>query len=76
MVRLLQWILVGYIHRWKILREVKFSQFEDRPKDVTTTGTRFYLQCECCGDVLKRDFTRDTSERRAFGSALAYGVQN
>lgn len=49
MLRLLQWLFVGHVHRWKILENRSLANGSG------STGSRYILQCEACGDVCKRD---------------------
>lgn len=49
MLRLLQYIITGHSHRWKVLEQVGLLGIEG------SRGTRFILQCEQCGNVRKRD---------------------
>lgn len=53
MLRLLQWIVMGHVHRWKVRSEGNLNH--TRKGQIVETGSRFILQCERCGDVVKRD---------------------
>lgn len=51
MIRLLQFLVFGHWHKWKILtkhRYVDFANYVDE-KDVLARGTQYTLQCEKCG---------------------------
>lgn len=54
MIRLLQWLFLGHVHKWKTLREGSLATENDAGKMVAR-GQRFIQQCECCGIVVKRD---------------------
>jgi hypothetical protein len=48
MIRFLQWLILGHIHRWKTI--------DTRPlESAWAKGTRYHQQCEHCGIVKKRD---------------------
>lgn len=53
MVWLLKFLVFGHVHRWKILSETPLTCTHKGM--VLDRGTRFHLQCEKCGDVMKRD---------------------
>lgn len=49
MIRLLQLIFLGHIHKWKTVEK---SAYEGRTQGrVTSKGTVFTLQCEHCGEM-------------------------
>ena len=48
MIRLLQLLFLGHIHKWKIIRT---TQIYDEPDDELPYGTRYDLQCEHCGKI-------------------------
>lgn len=47
MHRLLQLLLDGCFHRWKILREIRL--YKDGQE--MSCGTKYILQCERCGKI-------------------------
>ena len=50
MLRLLQWLFVGHVHKWSTLETRKLST-----TDGSETGVRYIQQCDHCGIVKKRD---------------------
>jgi hypothetical protein len=52
MIRLLQWLLFGHIHEWKIE-----SRNECQHIRTGERWTRYYLQCKTCGIVKIKDPT-------------------
>lgn len=53
MLRLLQWIFLGHVHKWKT---VSAGDLEARGDDrINLRGKRYIQQCETCGMVVKRD---------------------
>jgi len=42
-------ILIGCSHKWKIIDERDFSDYDGR-----RIGTSYYLQCEKCGNVKRK----------------------
>lgn len=50
MVRFLQWLFIGHVHKWKTIRENPLHAVNTKE-----TGTRYTQQCEHCGKVVKRD---------------------
>lgn len=53
MIRLIQFLIFGHWHKWKILKEVPLVVHEFSGND--SKGTRYFCQCEKCGRVIKRD---------------------
>lgn len=52
MIKLLYWLIVGHIHKWKIIQEEVLN--------YTSTGEtgvcqRYTLQCEHCGNIKTKD---------------------
>jgi hypothetical protein len=52
MMRLLQWLFVGHVHKWKNL--TRHNVVNKRGK---VTGEAYVQQCEQCGVVTRRDLT-------------------
>jgi hypothetical protein len=53
MLRLLQLIFLGHIHKWKIIKENPLIR-----RDIDTpdqTGINYVLQCEHCGTLKQFD---------------------
>lgn len=50
MIRLLQWIVFGHVHKWETLHEKKLTD-----RDTGAVGTRFLCRCSTCGRVKKWD---------------------
>lgn len=48
MLWLLKFCVFGHVHRWKIINSIRLVDGGER------IGTRYHLQCEKCGDVVKR----------------------
>lgn len=46
MLKLLQLLLYGHQHKWKIIKQVGMGYDEK-----IITRQRFYLQCEVCGNI-------------------------
>ena len=46
MIRLLQLLFYGHIHKWKIIKTHELTMTGSK-----STGTRHELQCEKCGNV-------------------------
>lgn len=58
MIRLLQLLIFGHVHKWKTLEERPLVRPEQVVEGTTygqRTGTRYIQQCEHCGIVEKRD---------------------
>lgn len=55
MIRFLQLLFFGHVHKWKTIKVVPFENWGESPKEVTARGTRYVQQCEACGVVVKRD---------------------
>lgn len=49
MILLVQWLIFGHIHKWKILTSnlVTYKYLSGS----TSIGTRYVLQCEHCGNM-------------------------
>lgn len=50
MVRLLQLLIFGHVHKWRETNRVRLSM-----QDSGDTGTRVYCTCETCGEPRKFD---------------------
>jgi hypothetical protein len=50
MIRLLQWLIYGHCHKWKILEKVQVKS-----SDGERLWTRHYCQCETCGVIKSFD---------------------
>lgn len=49
MLKLLQFLFTGHIHKYNIIKEESIeSYYKDRK---LSTATRYYLQCEICGEI-------------------------
>jgi hypothetical protein len=46
MIALLQILIFGHAHKWKVMKEVSVVDDEQFP-----IGTRYYCQCEKCGRI-------------------------
>lgn len=53
MIRLLQWLFLGHVHKWKTLEKRELRQTYGGKVD--SVGTRYIQECETCGIVVKRD---------------------
>lgn len=53
MIRLLQMLFMGHVHRWKTIEKTNLSTMDG--DKVAATGARYIQQCETCGIVKKRD---------------------
>lgn len=54
MIRLLQLLFLGHVHKWKTIDEGPLTVRDERQRPVSS-GTRYVQQCERCGIVVKRD---------------------
>jgi hypothetical protein len=54
MIRLLQLLIFGHVHKWVTIKEGKFY---DRPESSMPCGVVYYQQCEHCGKVIRRALT-------------------
>jgi hypothetical protein len=56
-IRLLQLLFLGHVHKWKTLEKspLKIWQDEVGKGPITGAGERYIQQCETCGKVIKRD---------------------
>jgi hypothetical protein len=50
MMRLLQWLFVGHVHKWKNLTQHTLKDMRGN-----NTGVAYVQQCEHCGLVARRD---------------------
>ena len=50
MIRFLQFLFYGHIHKWKII-----DKYDLAYSAKTSTGTRYVLQCSKCGDIKMHD---------------------
>lgn len=56
MLRLLQLIFFGHVHKWKILNEVPLQRWPGRiGEGKPWTGTNYILRCEDCGKLKQFD---------------------
>ena len=54
MIRLLQLLFLGHVHKWKIIktgRYVDYAGFTVGGKDVSAQGTFYTQECEHCGKL-------------------------
>lgn len=49
MIKLIEFLIFGHIHRWNILAKGKVTRGSNE------IGQRYILQCEKCGNVKKND---------------------
>jgi hypothetical protein len=49
MIRLLQWLLFGHVHRWTLHKEQRVLS------DLHGQYTEYHLQCEYCGNIKVKD---------------------
>lgn len=49
MIRLLQLILFGHVHKWKVMEEQSF--YNDRIPQGYRAGILYVCQCESCGAI-------------------------
>lgn len=54
MLRLLQLLLIGHVHKWKIIGDVPYERHDDTGF-VEARGRRYILQCEHCGKIHRSD---------------------
>ena len=50
MLRLLQWLFLGHVHKWKVIKEGSVS-WESTKNSDSAKWTRYVLQCEICGNM-------------------------
>jgi len=48
MLRLLQLLFIGHVHKWKVIKEGSAS-WESIQSTESARWTRYVLQCEICG---------------------------
>lgn len=53
MLAMIQMLLYGHVHKWKIIEERPLTV--NRDFGSKSTGNRYYVQCEKCGTIKKRD---------------------
>lgn len=53
MLRLIQLLIFGHIHKWKILEQGSLTVHNDF--GPPSKGDRYIYQCENCGKVKKKD---------------------
>jgi hypothetical protein len=53
-IRLLQWLFLGHIHKWKTLSDGTLTTVNETGQ-TKSRGQRYVQQCERCGIVVKRD---------------------
>lgn len=56
MLRLLQWLTYGHIHKWKIIKQERLEWEEGSSSGVCA---RYTLQCEHCGELRVWDARKD-----------------
>lgn len=50
MIRFLQWLFYGHVHKWKIINQNKvYLKFIDNEEEAVFM--RYILQCETCGEM-------------------------
>jgi hypothetical protein len=49
MLRLLQWLIFGHVHKWTIVKESRLNYSDDFGSSGSCT--RYTLQCEICGNM-------------------------
>jgi len=59
MLRLLQWLFLGHVHKWKVIKEGSAS-WESTTTEESSRWTRYVLQCEICGELKTYDARWDT----------------
>jgi hypothetical protein len=50
MLRLLQWLFLGHVHKWTIVKEGS-AAWESTINEEKATWTRYVMQCEICGEM-------------------------
>lgn len=61
MISLIKFLILGHVHKWKIINTLKYEETfgpdygHELNGLVKSTGTRYHLQCEKCGIVMKKD---------------------
>lgn len=56
MIRLLQLLFLGHVHKWKTIEKSELSVHDGEDvSNIVGRGTRYIQQCERCGVVVKRD---------------------
>lgn len=53
MIRLLQWLFTGHIHKWKTIADNPLRVSEGSRQ--VALGHRYVQQCEHCGTIAQRD---------------------
>jgi hypothetical protein len=52
MIRLLQWLFIGHVHKWKIIREGAVDIYAEQVgKGKPITAHKYIQQCEGCGKL-------------------------
>lgn len=51
MLRLLQLLIFGHVHKWKTIKE---GNLYETSKSAMPCGVVYYQQCEHCGKVIRR----------------------
>lgn len=54
MIRLLQLIIFGHVHKWKVVKTEKYQDFGSRfgdQSDIVAQGTVYTRECEYCGEL-------------------------
>lgn len=51
MIRLLQLLIFGHVHKWKIIKEGPFTLYGEDEAEMVQRGTQYNVQCEHCGAV-------------------------
>lgn len=53
MIRLIQLMIFGHVHKWETFDQVNLIVKHEF--GGVETGVRFFCRCETCGKVIKRD---------------------
>lgn len=53
MIRLLQLLFLGHVHKWKTIKVAPYTLWQDQVGSgpISERGTLYTLQCEHCGTV-------------------------
>lgn len=61
MIRLIQWLFLGHIHKWEKVSESELNIIDPyavtENRRVVAKGKRFVTRCEKCGSYKKWDLT-------------------
>ncbi len=50
MIRLIQWLIWGHIHKWNTIFNTRLTLVDSK-----MVGTRYILRCDHCGNIKKVD---------------------